>query len=224
VTPDATGATSVTTDIAAVTRTVGGRTLPAGEARVVTVSRHYPVAPEDLWDACTNPERLPRWFLPVTGDLRVGGRYQLQGNAGGVVERCDPPRSFAVTWEFGEGVGGVAVTLTPETGGTRFTLEHVGHVDDAFWDEFGPGAVGVGWDGAVLGLGRHLAGGAGPSPDELEAWSAGPGGRAFYTAAADAWCAAHVAAGGDPEHARAAADRTTAFYTGSPTGAVDHPR
>ena len=31
------------------------------------------------------PERIPRWFLPVSGDLRLGGRYQLEGNAGGEV-------------------------------------------------------------------------------------------------------------------------------------------
>ena len=30
---------------------------------------------DDVWDACTNPERIPRWFLPVSGDLRLGGRY-----------------------------------------------------------------------------------------------------------------------------------------------------
>ena len=28
---------------------------------------------EDLWDACTDPERLARWIAKVSGDLRVGG-------------------------------------------------------------------------------------------------------------------------------------------------------
>jgi hypothetical protein len=28
------------------------------------------------------PRAHRRWFLPVTGDLRVGGRFQLEGNAG----------------------------------------------------------------------------------------------------------------------------------------------
>ena len=28
---------------------------------------------EDVWDACTTAERIGRWFLPVTGDLRLGG-------------------------------------------------------------------------------------------------------------------------------------------------------
>ena len=38
---------------------------------------------------------------------------------------------------------------------TRLTLEHIAHEDEEglkFWDQFGPGAVGVGWDLALLGL------------------------------------------------------------------------
>src|SRR5262249_36491654 len=82
-------------------REIGSRVLEAGEARVLTVSQAYAATLDDLWDACTNPKRIPRWFLPVSGDLQVGGRYQLEGNASGTVERCDPPNSFAATWEFG---------------------------------------------------------------------------------------------------------------------------
>jgi len=74
--------------INAVQRQVGSRLMPAGEARTVTVIRTYGAPVEDVWDACTNPERIPRWFLPVSGELRVGGRYQLEGNAGGRSERC----------------------------------------------------------------------------------------------------------------------------------------
>jgi uncharacterized protein YndB with AHSA1/START domain len=50
---------------------------------------------------CTNPERIPRWFLPVSGELKEGGRYQLEGNAGGTITRCDPPHGFDATWEMG---------------------------------------------------------------------------------------------------------------------------
>ncbi|HEX7430212.1 MAG TPA: polyketide cyclase, partial [Mycobacterium sp.] len=63
-----------TQQINTVRRTVGTRTLEAGEARVVTISQSYDTDAADLWDACTNIERIPRWFLPVTGDLRVGGQ------------------------------------------------------------------------------------------------------------------------------------------------------
>jgi uncharacterized protein YndB with AHSA1/START domain len=69
--------------INAVKRRVGGRTLSAGEAHSVILTRTYDAAVDDVWDACTNPERIARWFLPLSGELRVGGRYQLQGNASG---------------------------------------------------------------------------------------------------------------------------------------------
>jgi uncharacterized protein YndB with AHSA1/START domain len=206
--------TDVTHRISAVTRTVGSRTLEAGEARVVTVSRLYPDPIEEVWDACTNAERIPRWFLPVTGELRLGGRYQLEGQAGGVVERCDPPRSFAATWEWRDEVSWIELHLEPEAGGTRLTLEHVAHVDQERWQQFGPGAVGVGWDMIVLGLTMHLESGDAIDRAEAQAWAASDEGVAFTTASSDAWCAAAIAAGDPPDAARAAADRTTAAYTG----------
>ena len=52
----------------------------------------------DVWDACTNAERIPRWFLPMTATC--GRRpFQFEGNAGGTVDRCDPPDGFEATWE-----------------------------------------------------------------------------------------------------------------------------
>ena len=68
--------------INAVHREVVGSQSPDGEHHTVVLRRTYDAAIEDVWDACTNPERIGRWFLPVTGDLRTGGRYQLEGNAG----------------------------------------------------------------------------------------------------------------------------------------------
>ena len=111
----------VSAQINAVRRRVGRRELESGEVHVVALSQTYDTGIDDMWDACTNPERLPRWFLPVTGELRLGGRYQLEGNAGGTIERCDPPKSFAVTWEYGESLSWVEVRLSPEPDGqTRF--------------------------------------------------------------------------------------------------------
>jgi uncharacterized protein YndB with AHSA1/START domain len=201
--------------ISAVQRRVGSRVLEAGDARTVTVSQVYDADLDDVWDACTNPERIPRWFLPVTGDLRVGGRYQLEGNASGEILRCDPPQGFDATWEYGGEVSWIELRLTPEPGGrTRFTLKHIAHVDDERWAEFGPGAVGVGWDLALVGLALHLAGGgAAVDPAEVAAWSASDDGRRFMALASDEWRDASVAAGTKPDAAREAADRTTAFYT-----------
>lgn len=205
--------------INSVQRRVGSRVLDAGEARTVIVGRTYDAPIEDLWDACTNAERIPRWFLPISGELRVGGRYQLEGNAGGMIERCDPPRSFAATWEFGGEVSWIELRLSPEAnGGTRFELEHIAHVDDERWTQFGPGAVGVGWDLTLsLGLARHLASGASVDPAEAAAWSASEEGRRFMTLSSQAWCDASIAAGTDSADARAAAARTTAAYIGIDT-------
>ena len=206
----------VTSQINSVRRTVGSRVLEAGEARTVTISRVYDTDVDDLWDACTNPERIPRWFLPVKGELKVGGSYQLEGNAGGTVQRCDPPKSFAATWEFGGQVSWIEVRLTAEGEGTRFELEHVAHVDD-HWDEFGPGAVGIGWDGALVGLVLHLAApGTTVDPEAAMAWMMSPEGIRFMTASNEAWYEADVAAGADPAKARAAADRTLKAYTTPP--------
>lgn len=204
----------VTQQINAVRRQVGTRTLEAGEARTVTISQTYDAPIEDVWDACTNPERIPRWFLPVSGDLKLGGRYQLEGNAGGVIERCDPPKSFAATWEYGGDVSWIELHLTAEPeGGTRFELEHTAHVDDERWTEFGPGAVGIGWDMALVGLALHLSGGPPMDPQEGMAWAASDEGKQFMTLSSQRWCDADVAAGADPVQAQAAAERTTAAYT-----------
>ena len=63
---------------------------------------------------------------------------------------------FAVTWEMHGQASWLTVRLAPAGDGTDLELEHVAHVDDAFWDQFGPGAVGVGWDLALMGLAEHL--------------------------------------------------------------------
>ena len=205
-------------EINATRREVGSRVLEAGEARTVTIARTYDAPLDDVWDACTNPERIPRWFLPVSGDLRVGGRYQLEGNAGGVVERCDPPRGFGATWEYGGQVSWIELRLSPEPeGGTRFALEHTARVDE-HWTTFGPGAVGVGWELGLTGLALHLASGGPVDPPEFAAWTASEGGRRFMALSSRAWGEASVAAGTDAADARAAAERTTAFYTGAEAG------
>ena len=207
----------VNEQINAVRRRVGDRTLEAGKARTVTISQTYDATVEDLWDACTNAERIPRWFLPVSGDLRLGGRYQFEGNAGGTIERCDPPKSFAATWEFGGMTSWVEVRLTPEEGGggTRFELEHTALVDD-HWKEFGPGAVGIGWEMALMGLRLHLTSGQAVDPGEFMAWTTSTDGIRFMTLSSERWGEADIAGGTDETTARAAADRTTAAYTTPP--------
>ncbi len=203
--------------ISDVRRAVGNRTLEAGEARVSTISQVYDTDIDDLWEVVTTPERISRWFLPVSGDLALGGRYQLEGNAGGTIERCDPPHGFAATWEYGGDVSWIEVRLSVEgERRTRFELDHVAHITDERWAEFGPGATGVGWDLALLGLRLYLAAGDAFDRQAAEAWSASPEGGEFMALSSARWCDASIAAGTDADQAQAAAGRTTAFYTGAP--------
>lgn len=207
----------VTQQINAVQRKVGTRVLEAGEARTVTISRTYGATIEDVWDACTNAERIPRWFLPVSGELRPGGHYQLEGNAGGTIERCDPPKSFFATWEYGGEVSWIEVRLTAEaTGKTRLEIEHIAHVGDSRWAEFGPGAVGIGWDMVVMGLSLYLSGRPVMDPRSSAAWAASEEGKRFMKLSGDHWCEAHIASGGDEAEARGMAERTIAAYTTAP--------
>jgi uncharacterized protein YndB with AHSA1/START domain len=205
--------------ISSVDRQVGSRTLAAGDARTITVSRVYDTPPEDLWDACTNPERISRWFLPISGDLRPGGRYELQGNASGTIERCEPPHSLAATWEYGGETSWIELRLIAEPDGrTRFALAHIAPLNDELWAQFGPGAVGIGWDHGLLGLTLHLtSGGERPARDAVEAWQASDDGRLFVRLSSERWAEASIAAGTDAPEAQAAAARTTDAYTGQPT-------
>jgi len=203
--------------IGAVTRKVETRLHEGQPARVVVAARTYDTTVDDLWDAVTNKDRIPRWFLPVSGDLRLGGRYQLQGNAGGTITRCEPPRAMAMTWEFGGEVTWLEVALEAAPDGrSLLRLEHVARVPDPRWNEFGPGAVGVGWDTALLGLGRYLDTGIAVDPREGMAWLGSENGREFVRHSSDDWCRASIDAGTDAAAARAAAARTTAAYTGEP--------
>jgi uncharacterized protein YndB with AHSA1/START domain len=207
-------------EINAAGRTVGSRTLEPGEARTVTVRRVYESPLEDVWDACTNAERIPRWFLPISGELREGGRFQLEGNAGGTIQRCDPPQAFDATWEYGGEVSWIELRLTAEGDErTRFELVHIARVGDERWTEFGPGAVGVGWELGLLGLALHLRSGAAVDPKAFEGWSTSEAGKAFMSGSAERWGEASAAAGDDAEAARAAAARTAAFYTGADAAA-----
>ena len=206
-------------EIESIQREVGSGRLPAGEARVIRMRRTYGASIEDVWDAFTNPERIGRWFLPISGDYRLGGTYQFEGNAGGEILECSRPNRLKVTWVYGPTPepgteSEVVVNLSP-AGDDRTTLEfeHTAIVPDEMWSEYGPGAVGAGWDGGLLGLELHLRGGSIADP---EAWQVSAEGRDFYTRSSKAWGEASRAAGVDDETVARNVAATTAFYTGEP--------
>src|SRR5262245_56544437 len=101
--------------IGAVVREVRACELEGKPARAVVASRVYDTTIEDLWDAITTAERIPRWLAPVTGDLKLGGKYQIKGNAGGTIKECEPPKRFAATWEYGSTVSWLVVQLASES-------------------------------------------------------------------------------------------------------------
>jgi uncharacterized protein YndB with AHSA1/START domain len=200
-----------------ITRTVEVVDREAKPAKLLTAARTYPTSVEDLWDAITNIERIPRWFLPITGELRPGGRFQLEGQAGGKVLECEPPHRFEITWEYGGDISWVTVELTPRGDGAEAHLElrHIAHVPDELWDEFGPGAVGIGWDLALMGLDLHVASGASIDPAEVQAWQGTADARAFITQSSAAWTEASIAGGTDPTAAKESGERATSAYLGT---------
>jgi uncharacterized protein YndB with AHSA1/START domain len=206
-------------EIEAVQREVGPGQLAAGEGRAVRLRRTYDAHIDDVWDALTNPERIGRWFLPISGDYRLGGKYQFDGNAGGEILECDRPNRLKVTWVYGEvsspaDISEVELRLTTAEGeATTLELEHTAIVPDEFWNVYGPGAVGVGWEGGLLGLSLHLSGGSGGDPI---AWQLSDEGRAFNTRSSEAWGAAFEAAGADPAEVASMVANTTQFYAPDP--------
>ena len=182
-------------------------------ALAVTLSRRFGAPAEALWKAVTDPERLRRWFMPVSGELRLGGRYQFEQNAGGTITACRPPSYLALTWEFAGDVSWVEVLVSnDEAKGGRLSLTHTLR-PSAHWDEYGPGATGLGWELGLLGLANHVVRPSEPKLDEV-AFATSPEGRVFIADSGAAWGQAAVAAGTALDVAKAAADRTTAFYLG----------
>ncbi len=199
--------------LAAVERSVSMLEREGQPASAVTISRSLPTTVENLWDATTTAERIGRWFTPVSGELELGGRYQLEGNAGGLITECERLKRFALTWEFAGDVSWVEVWYSEDAEGlARLTLTHTALLSP-HWTEYGPGAVGVGWEMGLLGLSLHLSRPEEPMPDEA-AFAASDKGRRFISGSSKGWEEASVASGTEPEAARLAAESTTAFYAG----------
>jgi uncharacterized protein YndB with AHSA1/START domain len=204
----------VATHLGAVARLVEDRVRDGEKMRVVIASRTYDTTVDDLWDALTSKERLPRWFAQVDGELKLGGRFQVKGNAGGTITACVPPKSFSATWEFGGGVSWVNLLLEPtKAGGTHLTLEHIQPVTD-HWKKFGPGAVGVGWELGLLGLGMHVRSREARDSFNEHVWGASDEGKEFVRQSGEGWIAADIKSGENAVDATTRGKRTIAFYRG----------
>ncbi len=176
-------------ELAATAREVGRRGVGDDELIAVRVRREYPADVEDVWEAVTDPQRLARWFAPVSGEFREGGAFKVDGNAEGEIRECRPPSALTVTW--GSPVSIVRVRLTETGGGTALDLEHT--VPAAFAGS-GAGAlyVGPGWDVALLGLALWLRG---ELVDDPAVWEASPEVLAVNARSIEAWTATIAASG-----------------------------
>lgn len=100
---------------------------------------------EDLWSALTEPDRLARWLVTVTGDLVPGGALTLHFTSGwegtGEILECDSPTRLKVlTIDLDGDATTLTATLTPRgPGTTRLRIEEDGlqpgrqHVYGAGW-------------------------------------------------------------------------------------------
>lgn len=93
----------------------------------------YATGIDDLWQAVTDRDRIARWMVDLTGDLRLGGTWSVvaEGDepswATGTITVCDAPRSFTTSWHaIEEEPTELVVTLDEVEGGTRMHLVHTG--------------------------------------------------------------------------------------------------
>jgi uncharacterized protein YndB with AHSA1/START domain len=111
---------------------------------------------DDLWAACTTPQRLARWIAEVSGDLRVGGEVELTFTSTwtgpGRVDVCDAPHHLLVTTHPGtEEEGQLEAWLTAEGQQTRLVVEERGLPVRSLHFH------GAGWQAHLEDLGRSLA-------------------------------------------------------------------
>jgi uncharacterized protein YndB with AHSA1/START domain len=121
----------------------------------------FPHPPEDVWRALTDSAVISDWLMPTT-DFRaaVGATFRLKtqhlsptGWIEADVTELEPPRWMVWAWSMGDGTAPTAVSfeLTPEAGGTRLRLPHVGEIDP-----FIGGLLTEGWPSRIELLRRSL--------------------------------------------------------------------
>lgn len=148
---------------------LNGTMRELGDTRgAVRVEDVYDTDIDDLWQACTAPERLARWIAQVSGDLRVGGTAQVvftSAWSGSVrIEACEAPHHLLVTGAPGtDEETSIEAWLTAEGPRTRLVVEERGLAVDQLPFH------GAGWQVHLEDLGRSLAVDGSAHPD---GWSA----------------------------------------------------
>ena len=106
------------------------------ETRSVIVEREIAHPPEKLWRALTQPHLIEEWLMKNDFSPRVGHRFNLRGDWGGVLDcevlAVEPDRMLSYTWNFAhddtafELTSVVTFTLTPTNTGTHVRMEQTG--------------------------------------------------------------------------------------------------
>ena len=143
---------------------------PATERPSHTLRRHYPVAPEKVWRAWTDPQALKAWFGPeeivsvplAEVDLRVGGRFRVAmlaadgetHDVSGIYQELVPNRKLVFSWAWRstpERESRVTVRIEPDGNGCELVLLH-----EQFFDEAARDGHSHGWTGAMVKLEQWL--------------------------------------------------------------------
>jgi uncharacterized protein YndB with AHSA1/START domain len=126
---------------------------------VVRVEDVYATDIDDLWKACTEPDRLGRWIASVSGDLEAGGAFTARFTSGwegsGRVDVCERPhRLLVTTWEdeSPDQESTIEATLESIDGGTRLVIEERGVPLEQL------AGYGAGWQVHAEDLAAHVAG------------------------------------------------------------------
>lgn len=133
----------------------------------VRVEDLYDTDIEDLWDACTTPERLARWIAEVSGELGLGctihATFTSTWAGAARIDVCDRPHHLVLTMEpGGEEESELEVWLTEEAAGTRLVVEERGFPLSLVT------SYGAGWQAHLEDLRGSLAG----EPSDWQArWS-----------------------------------------------------
>lgn len=136
-------------------------------AGAVHLERTLPAAPDEVWDALTDPARLHAWLAPVQeGQPGPERTFVLRMNdretATCTVTTWNPPHELRLTWDYtDEGPSELSFRLSELDGQTRITLAHTRIPADAV-------QYGAGWHVHLDHLAAHLTG-ADLTPDGCDA-------------------------------------------------------
>ena len=178
----------------------------------MTLTGLYDTSADDLWDALTNRDasRGGSCRFRATSSW---AENMTQGKCGRDDHRLRAADAFRAT-----GIGGAAewidVKVTADRDKARMTLEHTAIIED-HWTQFGPGAVGIGWDLAVVGLERNIWRPGFGRPRRRRGMDGFAGRQGVHERERRVLARGACRGGVDPP-GQGRSDRTIAFYRGEP--------